>query len=269
MTSERSNGKPVKSGPGSTVKLLAVFLLTIFFVFVVGWIYDLLSEGIASQEIEATQAAGKPVLVIDPNIEKELAKVLENEFEPLDSALRDPFSDRSNLSDVTAARFASLPTRDQLAAGQTSGAGKTGAGGQGAGQGVAAGEKDEPKIDIARETAAGIERRWAAIRAGLDPGPESAVFFIDDLLPVGMVSGGNAPPEVLMYSITMKRTYSFRAGAAFRDGWLATWRSDGVAFGDALRGGRIFMKPWATNLGERGSSKQVTVESADSGGTTD
>ena len=52
-----------------------------------------------------------------------------------------------------------------------------------------------------------------------------------------------------------------------RDGWLATWRTDGVAFGDATKDGAIFLKPWTTDLGTEGEADAVTIDSA--GPTTD
>ncbi len=270
MANEVKTGTNGAGGSNSVVRLIAIFLLTFFVVFVAGWIYDLFSESIESEQIEAAKSAGRPVLTIDPNIEKELSKVLAFDENAPVADLKNPFSDRSNLSDSTAARFSALPTRDQLAQADLSGSVRTSLARSGGGNASAAEEKkEEPKIDIAKVTFEAVRARDAAIRAGRDPGPESAIFFIDDLLPVGMVSGGSAPPEVLMYSITMKRTYSFPAGASFRDGWLATWRSDGVAFGDATKGGAIFLKPWATTLGTDPGSKQVVVSSGSGKDDTD
>ena len=270
MANELMTSSSESGGAGSVAKILALFVLTFFVVFVAGWIYDLFNENFEAQQLETAPTASQPVLTVDPNIEKELAKVLEYETDQPDLDLKDPFSDRSNLSDTSALTLSALPSRDQLATNVSSGAGgASGGGGSNSSKASAETEKKEPPIDIAKVTFEAVKAREAAIRAGRNPGPESAIFFIDDLLPVGMVSGGSAPPEVLMYSISMKKTYSFPAGASFRDGWLATWRSDGVAFGDATKGGAIFLKPWSTSLGEAGDSKQVVIGSADAKETTD
>jgi hypothetical protein len=44
-------------------------------------------------------------------------------------------------------------------------------------------------------TNARIRARQERMRAGQNGGPESTVLAIDDLLPVGMVSGGNGETE--------------------------------------------------------------------------
>ena len=82
------------------------------------------------------------------------------------------------------------------------------------------------------------------------------------------MSGGSKAPEVLLYSISLKKTFSFTAGAAFRDGWLATWRKDGVAFGDATRGGAIFLKPWTSAIEGKGEDRQIVIDSADEKGSS-
>lgn len=265
------------SGPGAAVKLAGIFLVTFLLVFVFGWAWDFANERFQRQQIEAAPSTSRTVLVVDPNIEKDLARVLSYEDSTESNVdLKDPFADGSNLSNAASRRFSALPTRDQLgpaSGSQTSGSGggtsspggsKNSSGGSSGGSGT-----EEVKIDVAKETREAVRRRESRIRAGMDPGPESSIFFIDDLLPVGMVSGGNEPPEVLMYSITMKKTYSFPAGAVFRDGWLATWRSDGVAFGDATRDGAIFLKPWTSALDGRDDAKQVVIEGISRRGTTD
>ncbi|HUF04011.1 MAG TPA: hypothetical protein VMM38_07525 [Aridibacter sp.] len=265
------------SGPGAAVKLAGIFLIAFLLVFVFGWVWDFASEQFQRQQIEAAPSTSRTVLVIDPNIEMDLARVLSYEDSTESNVdLKDPFADRSNLGNSASNRYSALPRRDQLdpasgsrTAGPGSGPASPG-GSAGSSAGSSGGSKaEEIKIDVAKETMEAVRRRESRIRAGIDPGPESVIFFIDDLLPVGMVSGGSKAPEVLMYSMTMKRTYSFPAGAVFRDGWLATWRSDGVAFGDATRDGAIFLKPWTSALDGKDDAKQVVIDGASDRGTTE
>ena len=78
----------------------------------------------------------------------------------------------------------------------------------------------------------------------LDP----RIFAIDDLLPVGIVDGGNGQQEVMFYSEAAQRTVSFPIGTVFYDGWLSELRPEGVVFasGDNYRTARL--RSWARAL---------------------
>lgn len=280
MANEVAAREPGTTGANAALKLLGIFLIAFLLVFAFAWVWDAFSEQFQRQQLEAAPSTGQAVLVVDPNIEKELAKVLSYEVTEASESgadLKNPFADRNNLSNAAARSYSSLPSRSQLGpatsgsqiSGNTGGSsgGATRASGSSGSGGNASGA--EEKIDIKEETMQALQRRDARIRAGYDAGPQSAAFFIDDLLPVGMVSGGSKAPEVIMYSISMERTYSFPAGAVFRDGWLATWRSDGVAFGDATRNGAIFLKPWSSNTSGKGDSRQIVIDPVSGNGSSD
>lgn len=270
MASELMVKEPKRTSLGTFVKLLGIFLVTFLLVFVLGWIWDIFAEQAQRTVLRSSPQAAQTALTVDPNIEKELANALATDENVSDANLKDPFSDRSNLSNATAARYSAIPSRDQLTT-QTSanGSGQASRNNSSGGTSGAAASEKEKKIDIAKETREAMLRRQSRLRSGIDPGPESAIFFIDDLLPVGMVSGGNKAPEVLLYSITLQKTFSFPAGATFRDGWLATWRSDGVAFGDATRNGAIFLKPWTSAINGSGEDTKVVIDSAEKGGSSE
>jgi hypothetical protein len=66
--------------------------------------------------------------------------------------------------------------------------------------------------------------------AGEYAGPESEALAISDLVPVGFISGGTGYPEVMLYSLTLCRTFSFPAGTHFADGWMSSISQDEVVF---------------------------------------
>ena len=73
---------------------------------------------------------------------------------------------------------------------------------------------------------------------------------MDDLLPVGLVDGGNGQQEVLFYSEAVARTFSFPAGTRFFDGWLSEITPQGVVFAWNNDRGLTFskMRVWTRNL---------------------
>jgi hypothetical protein len=76
------------------------------------------------------------------------------------------------------------------------------------------------------------------------------VFAIDDLLPVGIVDGGNGQQEVLFYSEAVARTFSFPVGTRFFDGWLSEITPQGPVFAWDDASGLTFTKlrVWTRNL---------------------
>jgi len=78
----------------------------------------------------------------------------------------------------------------------------------------------------------------------LDP----LVFAVDDLLPVGLVDGGNGQQEVLFYSEAVARTFSFPIGTRFFDGWLSELRPDGVVFASYGERPTAKLRSWARAL---------------------
>src|SRR5690606_17464398 len=96
------------------------------------------------------------------------------------------------------------------------------------------------------------KQRWGAYLnrvASLGDAPlDPRIFAIDDLLPVGVVDGGNGQQEILFYSEGAGRTFSFPIGTVFYDGWLSELRPEGVVFasGDNYRTARL--RSWARSL---------------------
>jgi hypothetical protein len=86
--------------------------------------------------------------------------------------------------------------------------------------------------------------------------PESEAFGVEDLVPVGFVSGGDRPDEVILYSISLCRTFSFPAGTRFYDGTLYGFNQAEVIF--TFDNG-IRRKSYATNGECRSNSQGQTA----------
>jgi len=78
----------------------------------------------------------------------------------------------------------------------------------------------------------------------LDP----RIFAIEDLLPVGIVDGGNGNQEVMFYSEAACRTVSFVPGTSFFDGRLSELRPEGVVFTSFDGRQPLRMRSWSRSL---------------------
>lgn len=201
------------------LKLGALFVL-VFGGLVIGFLaWDILSMMSAKSD---QVVRPEEVTVIDPKIEADLKKVLEFQGLPPVPDVKDPFRDRADLSGAMA------KAGGAAGGSPTAGGPSTGGRTDGSGGGSATGAQKEP--DPVAETLARFQQREERIQRGLNAGPEAEVFAVDDLIPVGTVSGGSGRQEVLVYSRAIKRTFSFPLGTKIFDGWIAEVRAEGVAF---------------------------------------
>src|SRR5690606_29143206 len=98
------NGVSVTSKVGPSrlgLKLAGLFALSLAFALRFLIAYDLLAS--VGESAVAAPAADQTTIVIDPRIESDLAKVLAYDSLPSPETVRDPFSDRGNLSRSTTA----------------------------------------------------------------------------------------------------------------------------------------------------------------------
>jgi hypothetical protein len=251
-----------------SLKFAALFATAFLAVFGGGLVYDIFATRSENQQTDAdslTQPALKP---IEPKIESDLAKVLTSNSLPDAVEIKDPFSDKGGISsNVKTSVGTSIgtvsstkPATQQLSAAQ--GSSVSGPGTTGNSVLKIPPQINPPQINpqmseplpavnyIAspEATNARIRVRQERIRLGQDGGPESAVLAIDDLLPVGVVSGGNGETEIMLYSQVLARTFSFPVGTRFLDGWLVDWRPEGVGFGYTSQNGAVFLKNWSRSV---------------------
>lgn len=245
------------------LKLGALFIL-VFGGLVIGLLaWDVFST---MSRREDNLVRPEEVTVIDPRLEADLKKVLELTGIPENVEARDAFRDRADLSGEMA----------KMDRGPVTGGGSTGipgspgsSGGPATGEGAGGGAKPAEAPDPVAETKARFDRRQERVRLGLNAGPESEVFAVDDLLPVGVVGGGSGTQEVLVYSLALKRTFSFPVGTKLFDGWIGEVRAEGVAFvmDGKVRTSRV--KPWSSSIKDASDNRPATGRFLNGGRVTE
>jgi hypothetical protein len=261
------------------LKLLLLFLATFLVILIGGLAMDILSSA-TSQNAQAVMQEQPAPIVIDPKLESDLAKVLEVENEQNMADLKDPFLDRDGIS----------RNENNLSGGsggggggQTNGAKPTtaGSGGQSGntkpatttsqkssgGQSNPGGSQPSGAVPKGVEKQDTITRilKWDEdIRLGRPVPPINEIIAIEDFLPVGVVSGGNGQDEILLYSQSADRTFSYTVGTRFYDGWLSGIQKDGAVFG-YYENRKTFLKSWVRSIQPRSATSSVVNGSLNQG----
>jgi hypothetical protein len=261
------------------LKLLLLFLATFLVILVGGLAMDILGNLTASQNAQAMMAEQPAPIVIDPKLESDLAKVLEVENEQNMADLKDPFLDRAGIS-----RNENTPSGGGGGGGggQTNGAKPTTTGGGGqsgntkpatttsqksGGQSNSGNSQSGGTVQKPVEKEDTITRilKWDEdIRLGRPVPPINEIIAIEDFLPVGVVSGGNGQDEILLYSQSADRTFSYTVGTRFYDGWLSGIQKDGAVFG-YYENRKTFLKSWVRSIQPRSATSSVVNGSLNQG----
>ena len=264
----KSSSKTVKSRLG--LKLAALFFGTFLAVFVGLLFFDLILMLGERAIVEAATSNQTPATAIDPKLESDLAKVLEYTDPQNTADIKNPFADSTGISDkfsATTAAANTARTNPAAPANNPANAQVTGKGNQSqqnvAAKNIQPGQTTEPQPK--EDTRARLQLREQRIQLGQDPGPESAVFAIDDLLPVGVVSGGDGKDEVMFYSEAACRVVSFPVGTQFYDGWFDSLRQEGVVFGFFDQFRTMRMRAWGRSVStgcQQGLLEQTSPDQA-------
>ena len=235
-----------------SVKSLALFAATFLIAFLAFWAYGLSRSYVEGALVEAAMPKAPQPIVIDPNLRNELSQVMAMTSTTAEqAAIKDPFNDRTGIVGLNAVQRAvggtvttSVGNSGNVADGRplTIAGPSSPSGGPAGNSGPAA-----PSVSASEAT----KLRYAAWLGRAVTGEiplDPRVFAIDDLLPVGVVDGGNGQQEVLFYSEAAARTFSFPIGTQFYDGWLSEVRPDGVVFvpSNDRRVGRL--RSWTRSL---------------------
>jgi len=232
-------------------KLAGLFGFSLVAFFIVFFAYDLLSSFVESSAARATVNEQTTPIVIDPRIANDLAKVLSLDSSPNSEDVKDPFSDRGGLSGsvsasasagaqqskatATSGLAASSDTRGSVASGNKAG-------------NVANAPTSSPVESTKQRYDTWLSQTGVNGDVPLDP----RLFAIEDLLPVGIVDGGNGQQEVMFFSEAAGKTLSFPLGTMFFDGWLAELRPEGVVFGSNDDRRTVRMRSWARSIRNAG-----------------
>ncbi len=244
---------------GVTFKLITLFIGTFLAVFIGSWVVNAFTSLLESRGVESELQNQPELIVIDPKIQSNLAKVMAFDAIPTSAEIKDPFNDSSGISNngqPTTAGSTRTTTQPAAKTATTAAnpAKKTTSNPQAAKTNNGGTATDPKKEVVIEDTLTRIIRRDERIRAGQEVGAESAVFAIDDLLPVGVVSGGNGADEIMFYSQSADRTFSYPVGAQFYDGWLTEIKAEGAVFSFNDQYRTVKLKSWARAIKSKSGS---------------
>ena len=213
------------------------------------------------RQAENDPGAAAPVIVIDPKIRADLAKAISFDAIAPATEVKNPFFDRAGIG-------SNLTVTPTTAASQIARPGESGStntttvaanGGNGGGTGLStpgAASGYDPSALRARYD------EWVyRQQRGEFVGSESETLAVEDLVPVGYASGGDRPDEVMLFSISLCRTFSFAVGTRFFNGMLNSFDQREVLF---LFQNGIRSKSYST-AGECQTSADPRVGSTSSG----
>ncbi len=238
-------------------RLLLLFLAVFLLLFFALWAWSISMSFVEGQLAQAAAQARQQPVVIDPKLRDELASVMSLTTVPEVVAVKDPFADRTGIVSLSNAQRAvgGVVTTTGGSGGSPSTVASNTGGGRpnstsvvpGASAGSNGGSA-APQLSANEATKQRYEawlQRAATGEIPLDP----QIFSIEDLMPVGVVDGGNGRQEVLFYSEAAGRTLSFPVGTLFADGWLTELRPEGVVFATGEDARRTYrLRSWARSL---------------------
>lgn len=242
-----------------SVRLLALFAATFLIGFLALWAYGIstsyLESAIAEQALPPRPAA----VVIDPKLRDELSQVMSTDTIAEPVAIKDPFNDRTGIVGLNAAQrsVGGTVTTSGGSAGTTPGSSPVARRNTTVGPSTETGgpsrSRDVPSGTVEQQipaTEATKQRYiiWLGLGATVGIPLDPRIFAIDDLLPVGVVDGGNGQQEVMFYSEAAGRTVSFPVGTNFYDGWLTKLEPEGVIFTSNDDRRTMRLRPWARAL---------------------
>jgi hypothetical protein len=240
-------------------KFALLFLGTFLAVFFIGAVYDVFSQFRESSTAEATLAAQPEPIVIDPKLQADLAKVMAFDTIPSETAVSDPFVDRSGISG-SISTTGGTPSTQASIKGTTGSATTAGMLTKGGSTPTIAGSVSN--LSPASENTKMRYDAWQKANLNADGMPNPRIFAVEDLVPVGIVSGGRGTDEVMLLSLSLCRTFSFPAGTEFYDAYLTNVSRDFVIFN--LKGlPRAVTKSYSTTALCETKEETQAVTSAD------
>jgi hypothetical protein len=168
-----------------------------------------------------------PAITIDPKIQADLAKAMAFDAIPTATEVQNPFIDRANIGTNITVTGGSTVTNASTANSPT--------GAPGIGSRMTSVTRVSPTgpnimLPSVDNTKARYDDWFNRVRLGYPTGPESETLGVDDLVPVGYADGGDRPPEVILFSISLCKTFSYPVGTRFYNGTLSEINPGEVVF---------------------------------------
>lgn len=231
MKTVRTVNSRMPIGDRLSLKLFLLFIGSFLGVLILVVLWTLLLAVSDSRVSAAEAEIQTPALVIDPKLQSDLSKAMVFDAIPAEAVVQNPFIDRANIGSnlaVTSAPVSSnaaTTTVGRITTPSTNSVGSR--------------TPNYTRLDsntpgIVSQYVDNTRDRWAAwaerANRGETVGPESETLGLDDLVPVGYAGGGDRPMEVMLFSMSLCRTFSFAAGTRFFDGVLYEINQNEVLF---------------------------------------
>jgi hypothetical protein len=220
-----------------SLRLVMTFAVAFLATLALALVSGLFTALVERQTVAAEADVQAPVIVIDPKIQTDLAKAMAFDAIPAAAEVQNPFIDKAGIGGNALLTTMSSPTQASATASgpAANSPARTASGGGNApvrstttvsGTATALG----PEVDSSAATKMRFDDRMERVWRGEFTGPESEVFSVDDLLPVGYAAGGDRGDEVIFFSLSLCRTFSYPVGTRFFDGWLNAFNQNEVVF---------------------------------------
>ncbi|NNE66157.1 MAG: hypothetical protein HKN33_06285 [Pyrinomonadaceae bacterium] len=242
------------------IKLGLLFFGVMILTAGVFFIWSFFISSFESSAFESEVPVASVVDDIDPQLEKDLEKALKMDVLPEDFAAKDPFVDKTGVSGVKASQVTSVSSQIARAlASRSSGAVGTSAGSNTSQRASSltsnpartntARKAEEPRVMNTKDRLlAWIERARFGTLIG-EPLP--SIYSIDDLVPVGVVDGGDGEQEVMFFSEAADRIVSFSVGTRLHDGIILEVIDEGVVFASGKDMSIKRLKSWGRAIQTR------------------
>jgi hypothetical protein len=215
------------AGERLPLKLALLFVGTFVALLFVLVAWTLVSTFTDSRRAADEADVQTPAITIDPKIQADLAKAMAFDAIPTATEVQNPFIDRANIgtnitvtggSAVTNASAANSPNAAPVV-----------------GSRMTSVTRVSPTVPgmmlpVVYNTKARYDDWFNRVRLGYPTGPESETLGVDDLVPVGYADGGDRPPEVILFSISLCKTFSYPVGTRFYNGTLSEIKPSEVVF---------------------------------------
>jgi len=223
------NTRPLPLKDRLSMRLGLVFLGTFLIaavLLIAGTMFGAISD---ERQASSDPGGAAPVIVIDPKIRADLAKAISFDAIPPATEVKNPFLDRdgigSNLTVAPATAVSQNARPGEAAATNTTTVAASGGGTGSSGASTPDATGYDPSALRARYD------EWVfRQRRGEFVGSESETLAVEDLVPVGYASGGDRPDEVMLFSVSLCRTFSFPVGTRFFNGMLNSFDQREVLF---------------------------------------
>jgi len=204
------------------LKLALLFIGALVVVLFVNVAWTVVATFGESRVFAAQEDTTTPAITIDPKIQTDLAKAMSLDAIPAVADVQNPFVDRAGIGTNIISTVASTSTTASAGSSANSPSPSRTTSVNGVSPMTLG-----PEVD---NTKARYDDWFNRLRSGYLAGPESETLGVDDLVPVGFADGGDRPVEVILFSLSLCKTFTYPVGTRFYNGTLSEIKPNEVVF---------------------------------------